>query len=136
MDWWSIIAAVFTVLAMVYYRAIRNFDFFEKRGIPHVKPMVFLGCLWKTVFQRLSFAESVEKSYNMDPESKYVGVFESDSSLLVIRDLDLIKSITLKNFDHLLNHRMAFFSTRTWSLSSRRISFPCATKDGEKCEIC
>ena len=127
MDWWSIIAAVFTVLAMVYYRAIRNFDFFEKRGIPHVKPMVFLGCLWKTVFQRLSFAESVEKSYNMDPESKYVGVFEFDSSLLVIRDLDLIKSITVKNFDHFLNHRMAFdpdveplFSKNLFSLCDER----------------
>ena len=54
-DWWSTIAAVFTVLAVVYYRAIRNFDFFEKRGIPYVKPMVFLGGLWETLFQRLSF---------------------------------------------------------------------------------
>ncbi|KAF3430495.1 hypothetical protein E2986_13917 [Frieseomelitta varia] len=44
----------------------------------------------------------------MDPESKYVGVFEFDSPLLVIRDLDLIKSITMKNFDHFPNHRMTF----------------------------
>ncbi|KAF3430502.1 hypothetical protein E2986_13922 [Frieseomelitta varia] len=68
---------------------------------------MFLGGLWEILFQRLSSAESVEKSYSMDPESKYVSVFEFDSPLLVIRDLDLIKSITVKNFDHFLNHRMA-----------------------------
>ena len=108
MDWWPTIAAVLAVLAVVYYRATRNFDFFKKRGIPYEKPIVCLGNLWELFFQRLSFAEIVEKIYNSNPESKYVGFFEFDLPLLMIRDLDLIKSIIVKNFDHFPNHRMAF----------------------------
>ena len=63
----------------------------------------------------------------MDSESKYVDVFEFDSPLLVIRDLDLIKSITMKNFDHFPNHRMTFdpdleplFSNNLFSLHDGR----------------
>ncbi|KOX69482.1 Cytochrome P450 9e2 [Melipona quadrifasciata] len=85
---------------VIYYQDNRNFDFFKKRG------MVFLGGLWETFLQRLSFAETVKKSYNLDSESKYVSLF--DMTMFVIRDLDLIKSITMKNFDYYPNHRMAF----------------------------
>ncbi|KOX71590.1 Cytochrome P450 9e2 [Melipona quadrifasciata] len=127
MDWLSIIAAVLAVLAVVYYRATRNFDFFEKREIPYAKPLPFVGSMWEAFFQRLSFAEFIEKVYNSNPDSKYVGFFEFDSPLLVIRDLDLIKSITVKNFDHFPNHRMAFeqdleplFSKNIFSLRDER----------------
>ncbi|KAK1117081.1 hypothetical protein K0M31_017004 [Melipona bicolor] len=130
MDWWSIIAAVLAVLAalaVVYYRANRNFDFFEKRGIPYAKPVPFVGSMWEAFIQRQSFAEFIEKVYNSNPDSKYVGFFEFDSPLLVIRDLDLIKSITVKNFDHFPNHRMAFeqdleplFSKNIFSLRDER----------------
>ncbi|CAD1480794.1 unnamed protein product, partial [Heterotrigona itama] len=125
MDLWSIIAAVLAVLAVAYYRATRNFSFFKKRGIPYAKPMVFLGSLWGT--KKLSFAEIVEKIYNLKPESKYIGFFEFESPVLMIRDLDLIKSITVKNFDHFPNHRMVFnpnldtlFSKNIFSLRDER----------------
>ncbi|CAD1473361.1 unnamed protein product [Heterotrigona itama] len=127
MGWWAIIAAVLAVLAVIYYRAIRNLDFFEKRGIPYAKPMVFLGSMWEVFLQRFSFAEAVEKIYNLYPESKYVGLFEFEMPLLMIRDLELIKSITVKNFDHFPNHRMAFdpdqeplFSKNIFSLCDER----------------
>ena len=127
MDWWLIVAAVLVVLAVIYHRATRNFDFFEKRGIPYVKPIPFLGSVWELLLRRLSFAEAIEKMYNLDSESKYIGVFEFGMSLLMIRDHDLIKSITVKNFDHFPNHRMTFdpdveplFSKNLFSLRNER----------------
>ncbi|KAK1117077.1 hypothetical protein K0M31_017000 [Melipona bicolor] len=127
MEWWPIIAAVLAVLAMVYHRATRNFDFFEKRGIPYAKPIPFLGSMWKVLLRRLSFPEVMEKIYNSNPDSKYVGFFEFDTPLLVIRDLELVKSIAVKNFDHFPNHRLAFdpeldplFSKNLFSLRDER----------------
>ncbi|XP_043511450.1 cytochrome P450 9e2-like isoform X2 [Frieseomelitta varia] len=127
MDWWPIIAAVLAVLAVLYYRVTRNFDFFEKREIPYVKPMPFFGNMWEVIIRRHSFPEVIGKIYNSNPESKYVGFFEFDTPLLVIRDLDLIKSITVKNFDHFPNHRLAFdpdldplFSKNLFSLRDER----------------
>ena len=127
MGWWPIIAAVMAVLAVIYYRATRNFDFFEKHGIPYAKPIPFLGSMWEMFLQRISFAEIAEKMYNLDPESKYIGMFEFETPMLVIRDLELIKSIAVKNFDHFPNHRMAFdpeleplFSKNLFSLRDER----------------
>ncbi|CAD1473360.1 unnamed protein product [Heterotrigona itama] len=127
MGYWLIIAVVMAVLAVVYHRATRSFCFFEKRGIPYVKPVPFLGNLWEVFLRQISFAELAEKLYNVYPESKYVGFFEFSTPLLVIRDLDLIKSITMKNFDHFPNHKMAFnpdveplFSKNLFSLCNER----------------
>ncbi|CAD1473278.1 unnamed protein product, partial [Heterotrigona itama] len=72
MSSWSIIAAVLAVLAVVYYRATRNFAFFKKHGIPYAKPIPFLGSMWEMFFQRISFADLAEKLYNLDSDSKYV----------------------------------------------------------------
>ncbi|KAK1117082.1 hypothetical protein K0M31_017005 [Melipona bicolor] len=126
MVWWSIIATVFVVLPIVYYRATRNFDFFKKRGIPYAKPVPFVGNMWEALFQR-SFAEIIEKIYNSNPDSKYVGFFEFDTPVLLIRDLDLVKSIAVKNFHHFPNHRLAsdpdldpLFSKNLFSLRGER----------------
>ncbi|KOX71588.1 Cytochrome P450 9e2 [Melipona quadrifasciata] len=105
MVWSSISAIVLTALAIVYYRAIRKFDLFE---IPYAKPIPFLGNLWQVFVRGLSFPEVIEKIYNSNPDSKYVGFIEFNTPLLLIRDLDLIKSIAVKNFDHFPNHRLIF----------------------------
>lgn len=77
-------------------------------------------------FQRLSIDKGVEKCTILDPESKYIYFFEIKAPV-VIRDLDLIKSITVKNFDRFPNHRMAFeqnveslFSKNLFSLCDER----------------
>ncbi|KOX71592.1 putative cytochrome P450 9f2 [Melipona quadrifasciata] len=94
--------------------------------IPYAKPMPFVGNMWEAFFQR-SFAEIVEKIYNSNPDSKYVGFFEFDTPVLLIRDLDLIKSITVKNFHHFPNHRLGsdpdldpLFSKNVFSLRDER----------------
>ncbi|KOX71589.1 Cytochrome P450 9e2 [Melipona quadrifasciata] len=99
-------------MAIVNFEHIRNHrNFGDQRVdpssvIPYAKPMPFVGNMWEAFFQR-SFAEIVEKIYNSNPDSKYVGFFEFDTPVLLIRDLDLIKSITVKNFHHFPNHRLA-----------------------------
>ena len=122
MDWWPIIAAVLVILAVVYYRATRNFDFFEKHGIPYAKPTPFWRHICEMFLQKMSPAEIAEKIYNLDPESKYIGLFEVGTPTLVIRDLELIKSVTVKNFDHFPNHRM-IFDTDVEPLFTKNIFF-------------
>ncbi|KAK1117079.1 hypothetical protein K0M31_017002 [Melipona bicolor] len=124
MVWFSITATVLAVLAAVYYRITRNFDLFE---IPYAKPMPFLGNLWQVFVRGLSFSEVIEKIYNSNPDSRYVGFFEFNTPLLLIRDLELIKSIAVKNFDHFPHHRLIFepdldplFSKNLFSLRGER----------------
>ncbi|XP_071870351.1 cytochrome P450 9e2-like [Bombus fervidus] len=104
-NWWPIIAAVVAVIAVTYYRVTRTYDFFEKRGIPYYSYVPLLGSIWEAILQRTSFAETVEKMYQSFPDSKYIGFFDFSSPIVMVRDLELLKSITVKNFDHFPDHR-------------------------------
>lgn len=55
------------------------------------------------------FAEAVKELYNMNSDAKYVGAFNFKQPFVVIRDLELIKSIAIKNFDAFHDH--LFFGT-------------------------
>lgn len=102
---WTIIAAVAAVLLMVWYRLTRIYTFFDERGIPYYKPLPILGSIWKAVLQRMTFAEVIRDLYNSHPDAKYVGFYDFMTPLIMIRDLDLLKSVTVKNFEHFPDHR-------------------------------
>ena len=57
------------------------------------------------IFQRLSFAKNIRNAYDKFPDAKYFGMFEFMRPIYVIRDLDLINVIAVKNFDNFCDHR-------------------------------
>ncbi|OAD56181.1 Cytochrome P450 9e2 [Eufriesea mexicana] len=105
MEWWVIISALVSVLTLAYYLLTRNFDFFVKRDIPCFERNPLLGSIWNMVLQRCSYAEVVKEAYNVNPEAKYVGCFDLIAPVIMIRDLELVKSVTVKNFEHFPDHR-------------------------------
>ncbi|KMQ88036.1 cytochrome p450 9e2, partial [Lasius niger] len=58
-----------------------------------------------SIIRRQTIADLVKNIYNIQPEAKYVVMFDMTNPLVVIRDPDLIKSIALKNFDLFPDHR-------------------------------
>ena len=101
---WTIILAVVAVLVVVY-KCITDYNFFEKRGIPYDKPLPLLGSVGQAVLMRCTFAEVVRQIYEFNREAKYVGFFDFLTPVVSIRDLDLIRSVTIKNFDNFPDHR-------------------------------
>ncbi|XP_072749236.1 cytochrome P450 9e2-like [Anoplolepis gracilipes] len=89
----------------LYYYIFKDLNFFKKHGIPHRKPVPLLGNMAGSIFRRESIADLVKNTYDLHPEAKYVGMFDMTTPIMVIRDLELIKSITLKNFDLFPDHR-------------------------------
>lgn len=127
MDWWPIIAASVAVLLVAYYRITRVYSYFEKRGIPYYKPIPILGSIWKAVLQRMTFADVVDDLYKRHPDAKYIGFYDFFTPIVAIRDLDLIKEITVKHFEHFPDHRSMqandlepLFSKNLFALSGDR----------------
>ncbi|KAL6425688.1 hypothetical protein ACFW04_009650 [Cataglyphis niger] len=89
----------------LYYYVFKNFNFFKKNGIPYKTPLPILGNMAGIIFRREHILDLVKNLYNLHPEAKYVGMFDMTIPVTVMRDLDLIKSITLKNFDLFTDHR-------------------------------
>ncbi|XP_011865449.1 PREDICTED: uncharacterized protein LOC105560707 [Vollenhovia emeryi] len=104
MDTWTLLSLVAGVIA-IYYFFFKDLNFFEKYGIIHIPPWPIVGNMGPVFFRQLSLAELVEKIYNLNQDAKYVGFYDSMNPIVVIRDLELIKAIGVKNFEMFPDHR-------------------------------
>nr|XP_031848281.1 cytochrome P450 9e2-like [Nomia melanderi] len=106
MDVWIVTAALLAVVAAAAYYYLKSvYSFFDNTGIPTVQSLPVLGSLWKVFLEKDNIAEVVKQTYNAHPEAKYVGFYEFLTPTILLRDLELIKSITVKNFEHFQDHR-------------------------------
>ncbi|EDV92623.1 probable cytochrome P450 9f2 [Drosophila grimshawi] len=103
----EILAVLAVALLLAYRWATAKYKFFEERGIQCDKPIPFLGSMWKMVLRQRSMFDLIIDLYNKG-DGKVFGIFEQRNPLLMIRDPELIKQITIKDFDHFINHRNIF----------------------------
>jgi cytochrome P450 family 9 len=100
---WVLIGIV--AIAITYVFLIRPHKYWIQKGVKQGKPVFILGDNWGTVLRKHSFADMVQMVYNISPDSRYCGMYQFFLPTLVLRDPDLIKQITVKDFDHFVNHR-------------------------------
>jgi cytochrome P450 family 6 len=94
--------AAFFVGLYIYF--IRNFNFWKELGIPYVKPVPFVGNLKELVFLKIGIGHQLQKFYDEHKDKPYVGIFSFDKPSLVIRDLDLVKNILVKDSHNFIDH--------------------------------
>jgi len=96
----SFISAIFTGL---YFHFTRNFNFWHKLGVPYVKPTPFFGNLKDCVLLKATIGEQLQRIYNEQSDKPYVGIFSFDKPSLLIRDVELVKNILVKDFQTFMN---------------------------------
>ncbi|XP_001605061.4 cytochrome P450 9e2 [Nasonia vitripennis] len=99
---WIFLLSVVTFIVIKAYRIRHHF---EKWGIPQYPDLPFLGFMASNFFPRLHLHNVVRDMYNWNREAKYIGCHMFTSPQLMLRDLDLIKAVTVKNFDHFSDHK-------------------------------
>jgi cytochrome P450 family 9 len=78
---------------------------FSTRNVPCLKTVPFFGNMAPVVLRVISFPESVIDLYNRLKGHKYGGVYEFLNPVVLLRDPELIKMVTVKDFDYFLDHR-------------------------------
>jgi cytochrome P450 family 6 len=101
----TIFTAVFTGFYLYF---TRNFNFWKKRGIPYLKPTPFLGNLQQLLLQKVGIGHHLQKIYEENKDVPYVGMFSFDQPSLLIRDLDLVKNILVKDSQHFIDRVISF----------------------------
>nr|QZM07471.1 cytochrome P450 monooxygenase CYP9EK1 [Lasioderma serricorne] len=96
-----------TILLVIYFIYISFFKTclqYQKLGIPYVSP-------WKAIHNTLSVFTSskpvidiVKEVYNGFPDARYFGGVNFGKPSIYLRDIDLIKKITVKDFEHFADH--------------------------------
>jgi cytochrome P450 family 6 len=104
----SLIAILTAAFTGLYLYFTRNFNFWKKRGVPYVKPTPFVGNLKELVFQTVGIGHHLQKIYDENKDVPYVGLFSFDQPSLVIRDLELVKNILVKDSQNFMDRIITF----------------------------
>uniref|UniRef100_A0A2A4JDS0 unspecific monooxygenase n=1 Tax=Heliothis virescens TaxID=7102 RepID=A0A2A4JDS0_HELVI len=96
---------VVVLIAVVVLYLKQVYSSFSRHGIKHFKPVPILGNMGQVVFRKHHYACDFIKLYNSFPEERFVGRFEFLTESVMIRDIELVKKITVKDFEHFLDHR-------------------------------
>ncbi|GBP77548.1 Probable cytochrome P450 9f2 [Eumeta japonica] len=94
-----------TIVVYIWYSHRKAVNAFTSRGVRVLPGVPLFGNFFKSAFLRRHFLDDLNECYNAFPGERYVGILEGTGSVIVIRDPDLIKQITVKDFDSFINHR-------------------------------
>jgi cytochrome P450 family 6 len=97
----SSLAAIFIGL---YFYFTRNFKFWQKLGIAYATPKTFFGSLEDCDFQKVGMGKNLQQIYGDHSDKPYVGIFSFDKPSLLIRDVELVKNILVKESHRFIDH--------------------------------
>ena len=106
MDYLTLIILTVITFLSIRWLLFRKLDKLEKLGIPHPKPWPIFGNMASPVFGFTDMASAFQKVYKIHKTTNYVGMYEFHESAIIIKSPELIKNITVKNFDHFVDHRV------------------------------
>lgn len=97
------IVLAISFLVLFFYKYFkRNSDYWQKRNVSGPPPKFFFGNVWDSIILKGSFATILQEIYSTFKEP-FVGVYAFDQPGLLIRDPEIIKNITVKDFTHFQN---------------------------------
>ncbi|KAL3273890.1 hypothetical protein HHI36_015315 [Cryptolaemus montrouzieri] len=95
-------------ITLIYYLAIKPFKYWDDRKVQ-------TGKIWPLIKENIlvfsgksSIVEMVKKIYNNVEGVRYIGIYQFNSPVLVLKSPEIIKQICVKDFDHFLDHRNPF----------------------------
>lgn len=94
----EIISGIFVLLILIYWWSISTYKFWQERGVDGPKPLPLIGTIIDLVTAKTSVGELTRGYYNYYKNEKMIGLFFRREPVLLLRDLDLIKDVFIKDF--------------------------------------
>ncbi|XP_044268123.1 probable cytochrome P450 28a5 [Tribolium madens] len=88
------------VCTICYFLVKKNHEYWEKRGVVGPKPSFLVGNVGKSFILQASPGEIYTEIYRKYKNASVVGLFRSETPILLVRDPELLKEITIKSFQH------------------------------------
>lgn len=99
------IVLLLMVISIVYLWCRYNYSYWQRHGIPFIKPTWFIGNTREALTLKRNYGLYLSDLYN-DPQmckEAVVGIYNFHQPALIIRDLDIIKSVLIKDFNYFSN---------------------------------
>jgi hypothetical protein len=96
-EWLSIIIIL---ISSVWYYFRTEYNFWKRKGVKFIPPVIPFGNIKDMILLRKAIGEMFKVLYDTFPEEPFVGTYELTKPMLIIRDPELIKHVTVKDFSH------------------------------------
>ncbi|XP_075167554.1 uncharacterized protein LOC142239648 [Haematobia irritans] len=102
----SILVVITLVLMAIYLWCRRTYSYWQRHGIPYVKPTMIIGNTKEAFSLKTSIGLHLSQLYNLPEmhDEPVIGIYMFHQPALVVRDPEIIKSILIKDFN-LFNNR-------------------------------
>nr|AAR97606.1 cytochrome P450 9E1 [Diploptera punctata] len=104
-SFWVWALTINLIIMLLYIIGTWTHKHFSKKNVPCLKPLPVFGNMGPLAFGTKSFPEFIADVYNKLKGHKYGGFYEFLKPVVVLRDPELIKMVTIKDFEHFLDHR-------------------------------
>ncbi|XP_025830570.1 cytochrome P450 6k1-like isoform X3 [Agrilus planipennis] len=111
---------------VIYKYLTRNFDYWEQKNVPYIRPKPFFGNICEVFFFRKQFAVQIAELYHQI-QDRMVGIFILNQPFLIVKDPEIIKHVLVKDFD-IFRNRSIYSNENIDSLSANFMFFAEANK--------
>ncbi|CAG9785902.1 unnamed protein product [Diatraea saccharalis] len=111
---------VLLVVLWLYLR--RKYSQFSDYGVRHLRPVPLLGNMTRLLFRMEHSTDFIDRMYKAFPNERFIGLYEFVSPAVIVKDIELLKKITVKDFEHFLDHR-AMIDEKTDPFFGRNLFF-------------
>lgn len=100
-------AIVAVIVASLYLWWRRSFGYWQRRGVPTLPTHWLYGNFQESAFLKVQPAEHLGRLYAQAPYEDFVGLYIFNKPVLMLRNLELIKTILVKDFQSFPNRVFA-----------------------------
>ncbi|CAK1541467.1 unnamed protein product [Leptosia nina] len=93
-----ILSSFALALITSFYIKLRYFNYWQKKGVPHVKPIPVFGNYKDYIILNKTITDVVNKICEKFPKEPYVGAFYGTNPTLIVRDPEYAKLVLAKDF--------------------------------------
>ncbi|CAG9860586.1 unnamed protein product [Phyllotreta striolata] len=93
------------LITLFYLFGVKPLFAWERRGVKQAGFAETLGSNYFSLLTRRTLIDFVRELYGKFPGYRYYGMYQLNRSLLIVKDLDLLKQMTVKDFEHFNEHK-------------------------------
>lgn len=105
---WLFVALALCLAYYIYLKGRANENFFANCTIKFSKPKFLFGHSRKMMLRKEDHYNFIKSLYDEFPGEKASGIWDMRTPFVPVRDLQLLKQLTVKEFDHFTDHRVIF----------------------------
>ncbi|XP_055619245.1 probable cytochrome P450 9f2 [Toxorhynchites rutilus septentrionalis] len=97
-------AAIGAIILLLYHYVAKQYEYFLTKPVPCIKPTFGFGSTAPLMFRNVDVGAFISKLYYAFPDFKITGFYDLMKPVYLVRDLEVIKKITVKDFDYFTDH--------------------------------